>query len=75
MKDSPLQPEADGGVRVQRVVGPPPDDDEMMAEAIRRCWNSGNMVIANRDEKGNVTMTEHELRRPNEKLRHGGENQ
>jgi hypothetical protein len=52
-------------VRVQRMVRTPPDDDEMMAAAIMRCWNSGNMVIANRDDKGNVTMTEHEVRRPN----------
>ena len=52
-------------VRVQRMVGPPSDDDAMMAEAIMRCRNIGNMVIANRDDEGKVTMTEHELRRPN----------
>lgn len=56
-------------VRVERVVGSPPDEDEMMAEAIRRCWKSGNMVIANRDDEGKVTMTEHELRRPNTEMR------
>ena len=62
-------------VRVQRMVVPPggihPDnvdaDDEMMREAIARCWNSGNMVIGNRDDKGNVTISEHPVdRRHNE---------
>jgi hypothetical protein len=33
--------------------------DDMMREAIARCFNTGNMVIGNRDEHGNVTITEH----------------
>lgn len=61
-------------VRVQRMVVPPggiePDnvegEDEMMREMIARCWNTGKMVIANRDSEGNVTMSEHEIERPND---------
>jgi len=37
------------------------DDDEMLREAVARCWNTGKMVIGNRDDKGNVIMSEHEI--------------
>lgn len=38
-----------------------PLDDPMMVEAIRRCWESEKVVMANRDADGKVTITEHDF--------------
>lgn len=47
--------------RKKQVILPEHVDhpDEMMREAIARCFNTGNMITGNRDEHGNVTMTEY----------------
>lgn len=36
------------------------DDDPMVREAVSRAWNSGKFVVANRNDDGTFSITEHE---------------
>lgn len=47
-----------GGIHPDNVE----HEDAFAREMIARCWNSGKMVIANRDEEGNVNMSEHDIK-------------
>lgn len=38
-------------------------NDEMAKDVIMRCFETGNIVIGNRDENGNVTITEHVIKK------------
>jgi hypothetical protein len=51
------------GKKKEPVVPDSVESDPMFKEAILRCWNTGNMVIGNRDKDGKVTITEHKIDR------------